>query len=48
VESNTVTKHLKLSANAAWTTAIKHHQRQPSVEDVEDEDSELYLTVHPV
>src|SRR5882724_1155654 len=38
VESNTVTKHLKLSADTAWAMAIKHWQRQ-SVEDVKDEDS---------
>jgi hypothetical protein len=39
VESNIVTKHLKLSADAAQATVVKCLQRQPSVEDVEDEDS---------
>ena len=38
-ESNTITKRLKLSADTAWAMAIKHRQRQSSVEDVEDEDS---------
>jgi hypothetical protein len=37
-ESNAVTKRLKLSADAA-RAAVKHRQRQPSVEDAEDEDS---------
>src|SRR5712671_4196159 len=36
-ESNPVTKHLKLSANAARAGSVKHYSRQPSVEDVEDE-----------
>jgi len=37
-ESNAVTKCLKLSADAAQV-AVKHWQRQPLVEDAEDEDS---------
>jgi len=36
-ESNPVTKHLKLSANAAWAGSVKCYPRQPSVEDAEDE-----------
>ena len=39
-EHNAVTKRLKQSANAARAVAIKQ-QRQPSVEEVEDEDREL-------
>src|SRR5882672_7560045 len=38
-ESNPVTKHLKLSANAAWAGSVKHQPGQPSVKDVEDEGS---------
>jgi hypothetical protein len=38
-ESNAVTKRLKLSADAARAASVKRRQRQPSVEDVEDEDS---------
>jgi hypothetical protein len=37
-ESNAFTKRLKLSANAAQPTSVKNRQRQPSVEEVEDED----------
>jgi hypothetical protein len=37
-ESNTFTKRLKLSANAAQPTSVKHRQRWPSVEEVKDED----------
>src|SRR5277367_6189458 len=37
-ESNAVTKRLKLSADAAQA-AVKHRHRQPSVEDVDDEDT---------
>jgi hypothetical protein len=38
-ESNIVTKRLKQASDAARAAAVKHHQRQLSVEDVEEEDS---------
>jgi len=38
-ETNAVTKRLKLSADMARAASAKRHQRQPSVEDVDDEDS---------
>ena len=38
-ETNAVTKRLKLSADAARAASVKRRQRQPSVEDIDDEDS---------
>jgi hypothetical protein len=38
-ERNAVTKCLKLAANTTWAASVKCQQRQPSVKDVEDEDS---------